>query len=332
MDMLLVVFLLQSLWLVLIPNVTSVKHESYAGEALAALERLLNFFESDANDLNLDGLYGLRLAQGQLNALQTIITNNEHKDLYDKNHLIRSLSMQIERIANQSLDEISRTASAYFERFRLITARAFTTDYDVRSVRSQLIEQGERSADFDEDDSDLCFSQVLGSDESLNSIQCQVSQSCWSMMTSTLTKDYRITHQLLWFLVAKNLGCFNHPSVSNIAHDNLRILEDRFCANIYEDAKSNYASNNNADLFLEQILLCSIIGYEDFLRLDWFRTILTWQDANYGCFTDGSDTVSFDSKMKRHLLIEKEMNNGCLSHKSGLAAGVLATYARAFLQ
>jgi hypothetical protein len=148
------------------------------------------------------------------------------------------------------------------------------------------------------------------------------------MMTSPKTKDYRLTHQLLWFLIAKNIGCIKQ----NLANKKLDYLEDYFCTNIYEDAKYNLINSNNQDLFLEQLLLCSIIGYEEFLRFDWFNTILTWQDPDYSCFSDASETIRFHRQIKRHLLFDQEMNNGCSAHKSGLAAGLLATYSRAFLQ
>jgi hypothetical protein len=144
------------------------------------------------------------------------------------------------------------------------------------------------------------------------------------MMTSSLGKDYRLTHQLLWFLIAKNIGCINE----NLANRKLNYFEDYFCANIYEDAQYNFDNNINQDLFLEQLLLCSMNGYEDFLRFDWFNRILTWQHPEYDCFSDASETIRFH----RHLLFEQEMNHGCLSHKSGLAAGLLATYSRIFLQ
>jgi hypothetical protein len=143
-----------------------------------------------------------------------------------------------------------------------------------------------------------------------------------------MTKDYRLTHQLLWFLIAKNIDCIHEK----LANKKLNDFEDYFCANIYEDAKYNLLNNINQDLFLEQLLLCSIIGYEEFLRSDWFHTILTWQHPDYYCFSDASETIRFHHRTKRHLLFEQEMNHGCLSHKSGLAAGLFATYSRVFLQ
>jgi hypothetical protein len=309
-------------------------HLKYGGQALKALQRLLDFFESDVNDLNLDGLYGLRLAQGQLNILHEILssTSNENHRFTDKNKYIQSLSIQIERIVNKSSSVIAVKDSLYLQKFALVIAKPFIIEYELRKLNKKFIENGLRTPAFDEYESDSCFSELLGSSDRPNSTQCLISQYCWNLMTSSMTKDYRLTHQLLWFLIAKNIGCIDNRSISKLANKNLKYLEDRYCTNIYQDAELNLLNNDNQDLFLEQLLLCSMIGYEEFLRLDWFNTILSWQHSDYGCFSSASDTMETHSKTKRHLLVEQEMHNGCLSHKSGLASGVLAVYSRAFLQ
>jgi len=139
-------------------------HLKYGSYALNALERLLNFFESDANNLNLDGLYGLRIAQGQLNHLHQVLTSSINKQFYltDKNHIIHLLSKQIERIANASLNEIEREASAYLHRFSLIAYQPFIIEYQVRKLDKDLIETEERISDFNEKESDKCFGELLG--------------------------------------------------------------------------------------------------------------------------------------------------------------------------
>ncbi|CAM2707161.1 unnamed protein product [Rotaria socialis] len=285
----------------------------YGGLALNALGRLLNFFESDANDLNLDGVYGLRIAQGQLNSLDEILTASSHENqrFTDQNHYIQNLSIQIERIANRSLIALADTASSYLERFRLVASKPFQADYDLRKIKKKFFEKGSRTAKFDEDESDGCFAELLGSTDRPNATKCFISQPCW---------------------IAKSIGCIDNRAVSDVSNKNLKYLEDQYCSNIYLDAQLNIEENRNQDLFLEQLLLCSIIGYEDFLRFDWFDAILSWQEPQYGCFSSASETAEPNLKIKRHLLIEQEMHHGCLSHKSGLAAGLLATYARAFLQ
>ena len=280
--------------------------------AFKGLERLLNFFETDAENLNLDGLYGIRIAQGQLMFLQE--TFDQPKKIFS------NLLKQIDRIGNISLAAIERQQNDYFHRFQLIASRPFLIEFQQRKINEKLIDEGEKNSQFDEEESDRCFSQLILS----NSSRCFVEKSCWQLMTSPRSDGYRLTHQLLWFLVAKTLGC-----VTKSSEKNLRFLEDRFCANIYRDAQLNLAKNENQDLFLEQILLCSIIGYEEFLRPDWLTTILSWQHPEFDCFSDASETIRFSStKSKRNLLFEQQMKNDCLSHKSGLAAGVLATFVR----
>jgi hypothetical protein len=136
----------------------------YAGHALNALERLFNFFESDATHLNLDGLYGLRIAQGQLTALndQLTLPNNEHIALTDKQHIVSSLIEQIDRIANVSLLAIEREQSEYLHRFALVTSRPFIVEYKSRMINRTLIEHTQRNAHFDEEQSDRCFAELLG--------------------------------------------------------------------------------------------------------------------------------------------------------------------------
>lgn len=128
--------------------------------ALQSLQRLLNFFESDAKSLNVDGLYGLRIGQGQLNALKEILAKPIL--LTDQNHQISSLAKQIERIANISLTQIEQDSSTYLHQFALIIYQPFVTEYRPRKILKHLIESGDRSDEFDEDESDKCFGQLLG--------------------------------------------------------------------------------------------------------------------------------------------------------------------------
>lgn len=146
------------------PSPLSELYIKYGSHALNALQRLLNFLESDAQNLNLDGLYGLRIAQGQLNALDQHIALSSHRenDLTDKNQIIQSLSRQIERIANISLNQIQREDSAYLHRFSLVAYQPFVIQYRSKKIRKYLIETKERNSYFDEQQSDQCFAELLG--------------------------------------------------------------------------------------------------------------------------------------------------------------------------
>ncbi|CAF1181318.1 unnamed protein product [Adineta ricciae] len=305
-------------------------HIHSGGRALSALQRLLNFFESNPKNLNVDGLYGLRIAQGQLQALEQMFKSAESKrtHLTDHNQIVSMLLTQTERIANISLDALVSEQTSYLNQFFLVASKPFVIEYENRRIDKNFIVLSQRSSQFDEDDSDQCFVQLFESSRRVDIQKCTISESCWSMLTDQIGKDYRLTHQLLWFLIAKNIGCINQK----FATQHLNRLEDLFCTNIYEDAKLNFVNHINQDLFLEQVLLCSMIGYQDFLRSDWFHAVLTWQHPEYDCFSEESEQSEYRSRNRRHLLVEQEMDHGCLAHKSGLAAGLLATYSRVFLQ
>ena len=143
-------------------------HIEYGGRALDALRRLLNFFESDAMNLNLDGLYGLRIAQGQLIALV------QQDNILDENQIISSLIEQIQRIANVTLKQLEHDAPAYLHRFSLVSYQPFLAEYQAKKIKKQLIETGERSADFNEEESDRCFGELLGNFHELNLFSCHV--------------------------------------------------------------------------------------------------------------------------------------------------------------
>ena len=291
----------------------------HASQTLNALQRVLDFFENDAKDINPDGVFCLRVAQGQLNALSQSLDSSTQ--LTDQKHIIQSFSTQIDRIAKKSIRQLADIDSVYFKRFSRLISREFMVEYRPRKLNQSLIEHNqEKDSFFDTELSDQCFSELLSQ---MNAPSCAISNLCWKKMTARMTSSYRLTHQLLWLLIAQDVHCQNVDLVSNRSY-----LEDFFCANIYGDANFNINNHICQDLFLEQLLLCSVIGYEEFLRSDWLGTILTWQDPQYNCFNNASE-VSISS---RHLLVEQIMAHGCLSHKTGLAAGVLATYARYYLQ
>lgn len=61
------------------------------------------------------------------------------------------------------------------------------------------------------------------------------------------------------------------------------------------------------DLFMEQIFLCSFLGFEKFLDNEWITEILKWQMTS-GCF-------SYD-------------NVSCSSHMNGLGVATLALFGK----
>lgn len=307
-----------------LPNVENSKNpeNSLVRQVIDSLSNLLNFFQRDSVDLNIDGIFGIRIAQGQLQIIKKNLIEENDRSSSNEIFLVDSFSSQIDKIVNESLKNIRPEDNLYFKRFSQMVSSPFMVESRIRLIKRNLIDNGEKNEIFDEIASDQCFGELLGSNDD-HSRQCFVSESCWNSMTQPKQKNYVLTHQLLWFIVAETIGCFEKKNVSMAAKENLIRLEDQFCSNIFEDATRNIENNENQDLFLEQVLLCSIVGFRQFLRSDWLLKILSWQNPNYGCFDDSTRI-----RTRRRLLFEQEMLHGCLSHKSGLAAGVLASYLR----
>lgn len=68
---------------------------------------------------------------------------------------------------------------------------------------------------------------------------------------------------------------------------------------------SSYLEFEFKDLFMEQMFLCSFVGFDDFMKNDWIAEVLKWQ-LKSGCFS--SDMIS------------------CSTHMNGLGIAALAFY------
>ncbi|KAL8591545.1 hypothetical protein ACOMHN_055512 [Nucella lapillus] len=137
------------------------------------------------------------------------------------------------------------------------------------------------------------------------------------------------------------------------------LTQQRMCGSIYSEAltevKDGKVMEIFQDLFLEQVLVCGTLGFENFMRSDWMRMVMAWQKP-IGCFSI-NDPVMLQTEsmlvkaqeqerqlMKdlkqeasmieqqhgsgRKLLRERIMQDGCLAHKSGLGFGTLSLYTR----
>ncbi|XP_033749011.1 UPF0764 protein C16orf89 homolog [Pecten maximus] len=155
------------------------------------------------------------------------------------------------------------------------------------------------------------------------------------MMTSEGTSGYVTTHQLLYFIVMENVKC-REKVEEFIGNEEVAKLQKGLCANIYKEAlmatSSGKVRESEKDLFLERVLLCGTLGYEDFLKEDWIKMTLQWPDSKTGCFKPRYHSSIFTERSERStmrkLLREKTMKDGCLSHTSGLGFGTFCLYLR----
>ena len=65
-------------------------------------------------------------------------------------------------------------------------------------------------------------------------------------------------------------------------------LYNYYCSKIYKDVEIVSKNNKNInqfpkDMFIEQLLLCSMLGYDEFLESKWLKLVNRFQQLN-GCF------------------------------------------------
>ncbi|XP_056008776.1 UPF0764 protein C16orf89 homolog isoform X2 [Ostrea edulis] len=256
------------------------------GKVLYNLEKQIDFFASDYSDINVDGLFGLRMAQGQMtSAVERCHESSACSSQYLSK--LKNMESKIGDTSDKALPYVKQSDPAYYERFLQTIGKAWILPYipvqfketDLRSVTLGT------NSSYNEDYGDACYARVMGT---FNSVpRCTVTPECWNFMTSDDTSHYAITHQLLYFIVIEHVGCLEQVE-KNLHGHKVRDVQTRMCKRIYKEAENLISKGGiksfNRDLFLEQTVLCGPLGYENFMRRDWMEMTLRWLDTHFGCF------------------------------------------------
>ena len=91
---------------------------------------------------------------------------------------------------------------------------------------------------------------------------------------------------------------------------------DRICSNIYNqlvviEEQIHPTKRIDADLMMEQCVVCGLMGYNEFLTPQRLRRVLKWQRSS-GCYGDINDETNLtrqgrSRKTMRKLLIKKDL-------------------------
>ncbi|XP_053375176.1 UPF0764 protein C16orf89 homolog isoform X2 [Mercenaria mercenaria] len=336
-------------------------------EVLHSVEKALDFFADDYSAINVDGLFGLRLGQGQLReAIRECKLRSCDSNVFKK---MLKLEKELDKAANSALPYVESEDSDYYERFLATIDKPYVLPYKPTSFEKVRPLVGYNSH-YNEEKGDSCYARMLGTyvENGRTLARCNITHDCLDYMTTDETSDYFITHQLLYFIMVEHVGCKDQFEKFAGGHK-LRSIQKDFCDKIYEESKhlsrEGDVRQHRKDLFLEQTVLCGPLGFEDFMRPDWIKMVLSWPDKRLGCFRSNLyktltsiinsekekenskegetkskqpesnqnnmrslDFERSDGSTMRKLLREKQMKDGCLSHTSGLGFGVLCTYLR----
>jgi len=315
--------------------------EPWLARTLDALQRAVGYFQRNYDSIILDGMFGLRVAEGQI---ISALNYSRHAPVNsDVKKLLSRLQDESEYTIHHAIAYLQQHDITYFNVFESFISKPFLIAYSERpthllwlprpkSQQQILEEQGGLIDIYDETAGDTCFSYLLGTGGIGR--KCSIPDECAKMMTEDGMSGYSVTHQVLFFLMGQQIDC--DVELSLLLPDmSLNNFYQHRCDRIYSEAEWKVAdwkkdpslqdkyTDFYQDLFLEQGVICGVLGYDRFLKPSWLSLVLDWQKHS-GCF--GSSHTTERTRPIRHLLVESELEDGCYSHKSGLGVAMLALY------
>lgn len=291
-----------------------------------ALQKILLYYEKNYANLNVDGVFGFRIAEGILKNMilshgQSIPNHIHTKTFYSK----------LQKINFKAIERLKIENSSYYQTFKKLIESTFYLhtsfkEYDQKFVRPITVEDGV----FGEEESDKCLSALLMKNQN----NCLMSRQCWDAIRKKGTGRYFITHQALFFIIANYLGCSVMKLSGSSTSMNVDELYQDLGSNIFSQMRQNFQDKHtDQDLFLEQTLVCNLLGIKTCNQMEWMNEVLRWQD-DIGCvkdqFYDLIPTKSITSMRRLH--VDVLFKDGCSSHATGLFITCLSLYWRWLLR
>ena len=259
--------------------------------AVFALEKVLYFYKQNYDTLNIDSLLGMRVTEG---TLRKIVLNNDNldgKSAIGKTKIIsaiRKMYFLAENISKKSLPIVRDDNVEAFKQFYKIISKPWKLFQPFQKLHRDNSKKSLNNVIFDGPMSDHCISLVLG--EKDGHLPCNITHSCWQFETQKDVDGYTPTHQVLYFLFGLGESCentFNQKFQETGVKKDVQGFLHELCQNIFQTADELWQDSNllefEKDLFMEQALVCSLAGYEDFLNESYLDKILQWQ-IDTGCF------------------------------------------------
>ncbi|ELT95036.1 hypothetical protein CAPTEDRAFT_225617 [Capitella teleta] len=254
---------------------TTMEHTAYLERLLQCLEKVVAYYKQNYADMNLDGIYGLRVLEGQLSVIL-----EQLKHPADVIQRLSALHQDCSAICMAALLSLQRSDPIYLSRLRPLVEAPMTFHQPYARLDQSLRWSGPNIhvADLKEEFSDGCMAEIIGT---AGHSKCSLSAECTERMLSRGLKGYSLMHQLLYTILAEQNGC-------PLPVDALALRASMCADSFYEMAIALQTVHGNIipviqDLFLEEEYVCPVLGFMEFLHNDWLRQILSWQRPS-GCF------------------------------------------------
>ncbi|KAL8589752.1 hypothetical protein ACOMHN_027260 [Nucella lapillus] len=280
-----------------------------------AIERLIGFYKASYKYLNLDGFFGLKVVEGQIQQILEEHKQGQHNRLsLVVVQRLQSLLEDIRWIGERAIAAVRADDESYFNKMSYVIAQPWSLFKQPRKVVPSLrwdvpIYKASETKRLDEQQSDKCMMEITkpAQTQSQSQSRCSLSRECGLIMTQRGLTNYGITHQLLWTALAERAGCGDEITalMKTLGFNSTDHMQEEFCTNNFYEMltsvhifMSGKVSGDFQDMFMEQQFVCPSLGFFEFLKKDYLDQILSWQLPT-GCFGEHSET---ESAMQNHIL------------------------------
>ncbi|XP_055507876.1 UPF0764 protein C16orf89 homolog [Leucoraja erinacea] len=306
-------------------------NEVETNNIISTLEKTVHFFEINHEQFNLDGTTGFCILRALLKDTLTRWSPSGPGAISQQTKL-QDLVVKTDVAVRKSTKEIILREPSYFEgKFIKIVHKSnciFGPTFHCSLMKPHSPRGGSSVIE--------SFVHSLKSRKDYR-VPCLDTAKCRKMMTTVNCADYSLSHQLLYLIIAEIKDCTDIVKLGKAV--SIQHLKKVYCTNMMKinlEIEDEDFPLHRRDLFMENIMLCGMIGYSDFIKTQWLEAILSWQNPT-GCYLriDLGRSVQPTEKERnaftKHKRVKRRdrlMSDNCTSHLTGIAAGALGVFLR----
>lgn len=321
-------------------------HNTDIYEVFKSITKIVGYLTENHQHANLDTAACLWMTYSVLKGLTPRVLNDDVRRKLEK------LRDDTFRGVQQASDAAESDDEEYFEDFKYMLSLPMwdfyeeTRTLDQHLTPLQVLPVKNWTPRLTEEVSDKCLKDMLEHAENADS--STLSDECLDVMTSASeSTGFALTHQALYFITGLRLNFWTKdsviPELTELTVDGRLQLQ---CQQIFAQAEQLYQKKENLnhglkDLFIEQGVICGLLGFKEFFPDNWLHLLLSWEDPKIGCIIRKNDeepgsvllslfgSLTFGEAEDRY---DKEMPYGCSGHASGLLAARMSLQLRYMME
>ncbi|VDN22108.1 unnamed protein product [Gongylonema pulchrum] len=259
---------------------------------LNALVGLEQYYNAHHTELDVDGVFGLRIIQGHLTGIEQLLHDEDvHSEIVNE---IRNISRSAVALANKALSFVAVRDSEYFTQFRYLLQRPFVVNFSHRrtderlrwkekQLKANIFDDTMPAALLTENRSpsflshfvytiffnfftlqNICFAELVLIGKEGN-FSCKLSNECMQRMLSRPGfTGHHLIQQILYVAVAQQTPCISILTHFLLAEHNQTVANflSEYCTNLIDELNAFMRnpkivarlSSNGRDLLMEQII------------------------------------------------------------------------------